>query len=63
MGHRLEDFSNKVQGILSEPGPVFVHMKVIPEIETLPINQRSRWNLRTLDQVLADVRKALGVAG
>ncbi len=58
---QLEDFANSVEGILRQPGPVFVHMKIVPEIENLPINQRPRFANRTLDQVLADVKGALGV--
>jgi thiamine pyrophosphate-dependent acetolactate synthase large subunit-like protein len=59
---QLEEFANSVEGILSQPGPLFVHMKILPEVENLPINQRPRWNTRTLDQVLADVKRELKVA-
>ena len=58
---KLEDFANSVEGILKEPGPIFVHMKTVPEVENLPINQRPRATTRTLDQVLADVKKELKV--
>jgi len=30
----LEDFAKNIQAILDQPGPVFVAMKVMPEIET-----------------------------
>ncbi len=59
----LEDFENHVEGILRQSGPVFVHMKIVPEIENLPINQRVRWNTRTVDQVLAAVKREIGVVG
>ncbi len=59
---QLEDFANSVEGILKQPGPVFVHMKITPEIENLPINMRPRVNPRTVDQVLADMKKELKVA-
>ncbi|SVC65747.1 uncharacterized protein METZ01_LOCUS318601, partial [marine metagenome] len=36
----LEDFTNNIEEILSKPGPVFVTMKVAPEGENTPINQR-----------------------
>lgn len=58
---QLEDLANSVEAVLSEPGPVFVHMKIIPEVENLPIGQRPRWQTRTLDQVLSDVKQELGV--
>ena len=57
----LEDFANNIERILQEPGPVFVHMKIVPEIENLPINQRVRWQTRTVDRVLQDVKRELGV--
>ena len=49
-----------MEGILNEPGPVFIHMKIAPEIENLPIGMRARWQTRTLDDVLRDVKAALG---
>jgi thiamine pyrophosphate-dependent acetolactate synthase large subunit-like protein len=59
----LEDFSNNIEEILSKPGPVFVAMKVHPEIENEPIGSRRRWQTRTRDQVLSDIKTELGVAG
>ncbi len=58
----LEDFSTNIEKILSEPGPVFVTMKVFPDIENEPIGNRRRWQTRTRDQVLEDVKQELGVA-
>ncbi|MBM3942240.1 MAG: hypothetical protein FJ316_04840 [SAR202 cluster bacterium] len=57
----LEEFSNQVGEILHTDGPVFIWIKVRPEIENLPINQRVRWNTRPRDQVLRDVKKEMGV--
>jgi thiamine pyrophosphate-dependent acetolactate synthase large subunit-like protein len=59
----LEDFSTNIEKILSEPGPVFVAMKVYPEIENEPIGSRTRWQTRTRNQVVQDIKKELGVAG
>ena len=59
----LEDFSTNIEQILSEPGPVFVAMKVFPEVENEPIGSRRRWQTRTRDQVLRDIKEELGVAG
>lgn len=57
----LEDFSNNVQKILSEPGPVFVAMKVAPEIENEPIGRRRRWQTRSREQVVQDLKEELGI--
>ena len=48
-------------GILAEPGPVFVALKVLPEVENSPIGRRTRWQTRTRDKVLQDLRGELGV--
>ena len=58
----LEDFSTNIAKILSEPGPVFVTMKVFPDIENEPIGNRRRWQTRTRDQILDDIKLELGVA-
>ncbi|HZA25654.1 MAG TPA: thiamine pyrophosphate-dependent enzyme [Dehalococcoidia bacterium] len=58
----LEDFSTNIERILGEPGPVFVAMKVYPEIENQPIGSRTRWQTRTRTQVVQDIKKELGVA-
>jgi thiamine pyrophosphate-dependent acetolactate synthase large subunit-like protein len=56
----LEDFSTNIKAILEAPGPVFVAMKVVPEVENRPIGQRRRWQTRSREQVLHDLRKELG---
>ena len=56
------DLQREIGGILSRPGPVFVWLKVYPEVENEPIGRRSRWQTRTRDQVLADLRTGLGIA-
>jgi len=58
----LEDFSNNIEKILSEPGPVFVTMKVFPDIENEPINARRRWRTRSTGQVVDDIKQELDVA-
>jgi thiamine pyrophosphate-dependent acetolactate synthase large subunit-like protein len=57
------DFAGELPAILARPGPVFVALKVYPEVENDPIGRRRRWQTRTRDQVLSDLRGALGVAG
>ena len=57
----LHAFEAKLAGILAQPGPVFVALKVVPEVENVPIGQRSRWQTRTRDRVLAEFRAELGL--
>jgi thiamine pyrophosphate-dependent acetolactate synthase large subunit-like protein len=59
----LDDFSNNVKAILDLPGPVFVALKVIPEIENEPIGRRRRWQTRSREQVVKDLQAELGIAG
>jgi thiamine pyrophosphate-dependent acetolactate synthase large subunit-like protein len=56
------DLQRELPAILARPGPVFVWLKVYPEIENEPIGRRRRWQTRTRDQVLADLKGALGTA-
>jgi thiamine pyrophosphate-dependent acetolactate synthase large subunit-like protein len=56
----LDEFSAQLPDILQAPGPVFVALKVWPEVENTPIGQRVRWRKRSSDQVVRDLRDALG---
>ena len=58
----IEDFRAQLPSILASPGPVFVALKVYPEVENTPIGQRVRWRKRGADKVVQDLRDALGVA-
>ena len=57
----LETFENQIEGILSRPGPVFVALKVNPEINNTPIGQRKRWLKRSALDSIAALRKSIGV--
>jgi len=57
---RLDDFDRALPQIMGRPGPVFVALKVYPEVENAPIGSRRRWNTRTRDQVLRDFQGAIG---
>jgi hypothetical protein len=59
----LDQFSSNLADILDKPGPVFVALKVVPELENAPIGRRRRWQTRTRGQVIADLRTELGVGG
>jgi thiamine pyrophosphate-dependent acetolactate synthase large subunit-like protein len=58
----IRDLARELPSILSRPGPVFVWLKVYPEVENEPIGRRRRWQTRSRDQVLADLRGGLGIA-
>ena len=57
----LEEFSNNIESILSRSGPVFVAMKVVPEIENEPIGRRRRWSNRSRDEVVRSLQQDLGL--
>ena len=56
----LEDFTNNIEEILDKPGPVFVALKVVPEVENVPIGQRPRWQKKTRTQAIEDLQRELG---
>jgi thiamine pyrophosphate-dependent acetolactate synthase large subunit-like protein len=55
----IHDFARELPRILATPGPVFVALKVLPEVENTPIGQRVRWRKRSADKVVSDLREAL----
>ena len=59
----LDEFSRNLPDILGRPGPVFVALKVVPEIENAPIGRRRHWQTRPRDQVIKDLRTELGIGG
>ena len=57
----LEDFTTSVGRIMSETGPVFVAMKIVPEIENEPIGRR-RWpSGRSRAQTIREFQEELGI--
>jgi thiamine pyrophosphate-dependent acetolactate synthase large subunit-like protein len=58
----IGELQREMAGILGKPGPVFVALKVYPEIENEPIGRRRRWNTRSRDQVLGDLKGSLGIS-
>lgn len=59
----LETFGAKVGDILSEKGPVFVAIKVIPEVENEPIGMRQRRPSRNRTETIRDLQQELGITG
>jgi thiamine pyrophosphate-dependent acetolactate synthase large subunit-like protein len=59
----LKEFAKHLPDILGKPGPVFVSMKVNPEVENKPIGQRTKWLKRSRDEVIQSLKKELQIAG
>jgi thiamine pyrophosphate-dependent acetolactate synthase large subunit-like protein len=58
----LEEFTGAIGDIMNGPGPVFVALKVQPEIINEAIGRRPRWQTRSRTQVIDDLQKELGIA-
>src|ERR671919_97699 len=58
----LDALAKALPDILEKKGPVFVAMKVTPEIENEAIGNRKKWRTRTQPQVVKDLKKALQIA-
>jgi len=59
----LETFGTQVGNILSERGPVFVALKVIPEVENEPIGRRQRRPTRSRAETIRGLQAELGITG
>jgi sulfopyruvate decarboxylase subunit beta len=59
----LEAFERQVGSILSERGPVFVAIKVVPAIENEPIGRRQRRPARSRAETIRDLQEELGITG
>ena len=57
----LEEFTNSIEKIMKEEGPVFVAMKIIPKIESEPIGRRVRRPQRSRAETIRDLRSELGI--
>jgi phosphonopyruvate decarboxylase len=58
----LQEFERNVGKILSEKGPVFISIKVIPAIENEPIGRRQRRPMRSRAQTIRELQEDLGIA-
>ena len=58
----LETFSINVPRILAAPGPVFIALKIAPEVNNTPIGQRKKWQTRKPVEALADMQRELGIS-
>ena len=58
----LEDFATNVGKIMGEAGPVFVSIKIVPEVENEPIGLRKREPRRTRAETIRALRLELGIS-
>ena len=58
----LEEFSTSVGEIMQQTGPVFVAIKVTPEVENAPIGLRERRPTRGRLETINTLREELGIA-
>jgi phosphonopyruvate decarboxylase len=57
----LETFGRDVGNILSERGPVFIAIKVVPEVENEPIGRRQRRPVRNRAETIRVLQEELGI--
>ena len=58
----LEGFAINVESILNETGPVFVSIKIVPEVENLPTGLRQRATARSRAETIKDLQAELGIS-
>lgn len=58
----LEEFGRDVGNIMGMEGPVFVAIKVVPEVENEPIGRRQRRSTRSRAETIRDLRAELGIS-
>ncbi len=55
----LEEFSANIQKVLQQKGPVFVTLRVVPEIENEPTSRRPRFPGRPVNLAVRDLQASL----
>ena len=58
----LEEFTTSVGEIMEQAGPVFVAIKIEPEVQNLPIGLRERRPTRSRGQTIDELREELGIS-
>ena len=58
----LEEFTNNVEQIMNETGPVFVAIKVVPLVENEPIGMRQRRTARGRAETIRVLQEELGIS-
>lgn len=58
----LEEFVTSVGSIMEEEGPVFVSVKIVPEVQNLPISRRVRTPSRSRAESIQTLQEELGIS-
>ena len=58
----LEEFATNVEQIMQDTGPVFVAIKVVPEVENEPIGMRQRVPTRSRAETIRGLQTELGIS-
>ncbi len=58
----LEDFVTNVGSIMEEEGPVFISVKIVPEVQNLPISMRVRTRSRSSMETIKTLQEELGIS-
>ncbi len=58
----LEEFATSVGEIMQQRGPVFVAIKIEPEVQNMPIGLRERRPTRSRTQTINELREELGIS-
>ena len=58
----LEDLATNIETIMNEDGPVFVSIKIVPEIENAPMALRDMAPARPRPQTIKELREELGIS-
>ena len=57
----LEEFTDNIEAIMKEEGPVFIAMKMVPKIENEPIGRRVRKPQRSRAETIKVLQEELGI--
>jgi len=55
----LEEFALQIEDALNQKGPVFITVKIVPEIVTKPIGRRPRGATRTTKAAMQELKESL----
>jgi thiamine pyrophosphate-dependent acetolactate synthase large subunit-like protein len=58
----LEELVTSMESIMNEEGPVFISIKINPEVQNLPMALRDRTSGRSRTETIRDFQKEMGIA-
>ena len=57
----LEEFATNIESIMDEEGPVFISIKITPEVQNMPVGMRTMTPARSRPETIKDLREELGI--